>query len=63
MDLITILEANHLFDYNNHKKYWFIFLNIQKYKIEKHFNWLKLEIINKDKTLYGSGSIEVNSEN
>lgn len=60
MDLITILEARHL---SEQKKHWFIFLSIQKYKIEKHFNWLKLEIISKNKTLYGSGLLEVNGEN
>lgn len=59
MNLITILEANIIAE---HKKYWFIFLTIQKYLIEQHFSWLNLKIVDNDKTLYGSGLLQVNGK-
>ena len=59
MNLITILEANIIAE---HKKHCFIFLSIQKYLIEQHFSWLNLKIVNNDKTLYGSGLLEINGK-
>lgn len=60
MNLITILEANNLAE---QKKYWYIFLSIQKYIIEQNFSWLNLKILEKNKTLYGSGTLNINGKN
>lgn len=59
MDLITTLEAKNTFE---NKKNWFIFLNINKYQVENNFNWMKLKILHKDKSLYGFGSLEINGK-
>lgn len=59
MNIITILEANIIAE---HKKHWFIFLSIQKYIIEKHFSWLNLKIVEKNKTLYGNGLLNINGK-
>lgn len=58
MNLITILEGKKMVE---HKNNWFIFLTIQKYLVEQNFSWINLKII--DKTLYGSGTLEVNGAN
>lgn len=42
-----------------HQKDWYIFLSIQKFLVEKHFEWLKLSIDKNTKTLIGSGRLNI----
>lgn len=42
-----------------HQKDWYIFLSIQKFLLEKHFEWLKLSIDKNTKTLIGSGMLNI----
>lgn len=41
------------------QKYWFTFLSVQKYFVEKNFEWLKLYIDLKSKELKGKGVLEI----
>jgi len=39
------------------QKEWFLFLSVQKYLVEKNFDWLKLSINEKSKALLGKGDL------
>lgn len=60
MDLITILEGNIK---TNHQKYWYVFLSVQKFMVEKHFDWLELHINSKTKSLIGNGRLNIGGKN
>lgn len=54
MSLITTLE-NRLID--NYKKDYYLHLTLEKFLVEKHFNWLKIEL--KGKALFGNGILQI----
>lgn len=56
MDIITAMAENIKV---NHQKDWYIFLVIQKFLVEKHFEWLKLEINIRTKSLIGRGNLNI----
>lgn len=59
MNLITALEANRISEI---KKNWYVFLNIEKSLVEKHFEWLDLRILANKKTLFGKGTLNFEKE-
>jgi hypothetical protein len=60
MNLITTLEADLT---ARNRKNWYVFLIIQKAIAERHFKWLKMEIKSEEKSLYGTGNLNVNGKN
>lgn len=56
MELITILEENIR---EKHQKDWYLFLSVQKFLVEKHFDWMELHINSKTKSLIGKGTLRV----
>lgn len=59
MNLITILEANIK---TEQRKNWYLFLILEKYFVEKYFDWIKLEIDIKNKSLIGKGILNIGSK-
>ncbi|MHA7842042.1 MAG: hypothetical protein ACX93I_01900 [Winogradskyella sp.] len=59
MNLITTLEDERVNDYKINS---FLFLNTEKFLVEKHFEWLKLKISNNKKALIGKGRLNVGSK-
>lgn len=59
MELITILEGSVKL---NHQRNWYIFLSIQKFYVEKHFNWLELNISEGTRSLIGKGVLIMDSK-
>jgi len=43
----------------NNRKHWFTFLQVQKYLVEKNFDWIKLNICSKSKAIKGRGKIDI----
>ncbi len=41
------------------QKYWFSFLSVQKYLVEKNFEWIELQINHKSKALIGKGKLSI----
>ncbi|MDW3212171.1 MAG: hypothetical protein R8N23_20040 [Reichenbachiella sp.] len=60
MNHITVLEESIR---NKHQENWHIFLTLQKMLVESHFDWLSLNLNSKNKTLYGSGLLNINGKN
>lgn len=56
MGIITTLAEN---TKKQHQKDWYTFLFVQKYFVEKHFNWLKLSIDKNRKQLIGKGKLNI----
>lgn len=56
MNLIAILEESIR---NEQRKNWYLFLSIEKYLVEKCFDWIKLEMDIKNKSLYGKGILNI----
>ncbi|WP_133440908.1 hypothetical protein [Chryseobacterium salivictor] len=59
MDLITILEGNIR---KNNQKNWFSFLLVQKALVEKHFEWLILDIDTKSRSLNANGFLNIGNK-
>lgn len=59
MNLIAILEDNIR---KEQRKNWYLFLSIEKYLVEKRFDWIKLEMDIKNKSLYGKGILNIESK-
>ncbi|MEK6511851.1 hypothetical protein [Myroides odoratimimus] len=59
MSLIETLVVN---TKKEQKKNWYIYLSIEKFLVEKHFNWLNLEIDTKNKSLCGKGILNIESK-
>lgn len=58
MNLITILEDNIK---KEQRKNWYLYLSIEKYLLEKYFDWIELEIDIKNMTLHGKGLLNIGS--
>jgi len=58
MSLITTLD-NRIID--NYKKDYYLSLTLEKFLVEKHFDWLKIEL--KGKTLFGNGILQIANKN
>lgn len=56
MNLIAILEENIKY---NQKKQWYIFLLVEKFLVERHFEWIDLKINAENKSLLGKGTLYV----
>lgn len=56
MNLITILEEKHR---ENFKANHFIYLTVQKYLVEKYFEWVKLKISENGKVIIGNGLLSI----
>lgn len=57
MNLITILENKRI---ENYKKDYRILLEIERYFVQKSYDWLNIEI--KNKTLIGKGALKIGSK-
>jgi hypothetical protein len=42
------------------QKNWYIFLSVQKFLVEQHFDWLRLNLCSKNKSLLGRGQLNIN---
>jgi hypothetical protein len=60
MNLIAILEENVKC---KQKKQWYIFLLVEKFLVEKHFEWIDLKINAEKKSLIGKGILNVEGKN
>lgn len=59
MGFITILQENVK---KKNQENWYLFLTVQKFLVEEHFNWLRLEICLKRKLLIGEGILKIGSK-
>lgn len=57
MNLITTLESKRV---ENYKKNYRLIFEIEKYYIEKNFDWLKIDI--KGKVLFGEGVLTIGNK-
>lgn len=60
MNLITALEERRISEI---KRNWFVFLNTEKFLVEKHFEWLDLKISVKKRMLSGKGTLNLKGKN
>lgn len=58
MSLITTLENSVI---HNYRKNYYSSIIVEKYLVEKHFDWLKIEI--KGKALFGTGILKIANKN
>lgn len=56
MDLITIMADSIR---TNHQEEWYIFSSVQKFMVEKKFDWLELNINSNTKSLVGKGLLNI----
>lgn len=59
MNHITVLEENVR---KEHQKDWYAFLSVQKFLVERYFDWLKLYIDSSSKSLLGRGFLRIGSK-
>lgn len=45
-----------------HQNNWHIFLSFQKFLVEQHFDWLRLNLSTNDKSLFGRGQLIINGK-
>jgi hypothetical protein len=60
MNLIAILEENIK---SKQRKQWYSFLLIEKFLVEKHFEWIDLKINSENKSIIGKGKLNVEGKN
>lgn len=56
MNHITVLEENIK---RENQRRWYLFLSLEKFLIEKNFDWLKIFINEKNKSLIGKGELKI----
>ena len=60
MEIITAMAGNIK---STNQKNWYTFLSIQKFLVEKNFEWLKLSIDRKTKSILGTGTLNIAGKN